>query len=335
MSAPAPPAGPPRAPPGPPLPPRRDLEDLDAEVLSAVGRIRGEQVRLGRVLLELRRADAFLPFGVTTFALYCERVGLSFQEGRDLAALAEADEARPELGGRVLARDLSVAKALALAEFLRTPGLGRPGEDWLRDAERLSARDLWRIVRERREELRIREPPVYLTLLVSRRGRAVFTRSREIVARRNALPATDGAALEEVCDDFLERNDPEVRADRMEAADAARAAAAEGAPPEAAPGDRVSAGVRRALLRLHGGVCWVEGCDLRSFLDFSHVVPRRLGGPPSEENLLRLCKGHHVQFDAEAWRLVERRDGVVVLVDRRGVVVGRLRGTGGPGDVRN
>ncbi len=71
--------------------------------------------------------------------------------------------------------------------------------------------------------------------------------------------------------------------------------------------------------------CWVEGCERRVFLDFAHRRPFRAGGGQGHANMFRLCHEHHGQYDGGGWRLVPRRDGVVVMIDRRGVVVGRLR----------
>ena len=82
---------------------------------------------------------------------------------------------------------------------------------------------------------------------------------------------------------------------------------------------------KREVLRVAGDHCRVEGCEERSFLKYCHLVPFAFGGPNKAENLLRLCDGHHKQMDAEVWKPVRKRDGSKVMIDIRGVVVGRFR----------
>ncbi len=352
----------------PPDPPSAPLDDLHRAVLEDARRLRIIQVRLARSLLALRRAPSLFRFGATTFPLYCETVGLSAGEGRDLASLAEAEMVRPDVVPRFTGGRLSLGKVAALAHLLRLPrqgpflrpdpGSGDAGlhdtkpedrdtepEDWVRTAEGVTTRDLWRLLEEQRESRRLRDSPEFMAMFVSRRGRQDFLRCRDLVSRREWLPVTEGAALERVCDTFLAKNDPERRAARLAERDrrAARDRGSPATPPTVpapsrpvpsrpAPDDdprrrrrRIPAALRRDLIRLFGDRCWVEGCDRRCFLEFAHGIPVREGGGEEFDNLLRLCGEHHAQFDGEGWLLIPRRDGVVVLIDRRGVVVGRLR----------
>ena len=312
------------------------LDELHRGVVEDARRLRALQVRLARRLLALRRAPSLYRFGATTFALYCETVGLSATEGWELSALAEAAQVRPDIVPRLAAGRLSLGKVGALANLLRLDPAGGPGtdppRDWVRTAEGVTTRDLWRLLEEAREERRLRESPEFVAMFVSRRGRADFLRCRDLVSRRQRLPASEGATLERVCDTYLDRNDPERKADRREG----KAERPERAPsrqrlvplpdPSAgSPRRRLPAAILHALIRHHGDRCWVEGCDRRVFLDFAHCVPVREGGDDSPDNLLRLCKEHHAQFDGEGWRPIPRSDGTILLIDRRGVVVGRLR----------
>jgi hypothetical protein len=61
------------------------------------------------------------------------------------------------------------------------------------------------------------------------------------------------------------------------------------------------------------------------FLERAHRRPFRYGGSNGISNLMRLCRTHHVQHDGGTWFLRVRSDGAAVLLDRRGVRVGRLR----------
>jgi hypothetical protein len=115
---------------------------LHAGILDDVRALRSVQVRLGRRLLAVCRADRFEAFGATAFPLYCESVGLSAQEGRELATMARAAEVVPAVEQRVAAGEISVQKAATIAPLLLDPGLARPGEDWLATAAATTTREL-------------------------------------------------------------------------------------------------------------------------------------------------------------------------------------------------
>ena len=52
-------------------------------------------------------------------------------------------------------------------------------------------------------------------------------------------------------------------------------------------------------------VCQVPTCDVTRGLEIDHIVPFADGGPASLENLVRLCKRHHLQKTHDGYRLVK------------------------------
>jgi len=52
-------------------------------------------------------------------------------------------------------------------------------------------------------------------------------------------------------------------------------------------------------------VCQVPTCDMSLGLEIDHIVPFAEGGPASLENLVRLCKRHHLQKTHDGYRLVK------------------------------
>ena len=55
-------------------------------------------------------------------------------------------------------------------------------------------------------------------------------------------------------------------------------------------------------------VCQVPTCDMSVGLEIDHIKPFSEGGPASLENLVRLCKRHHLQKTHDGYRL-EKMDG--------------------------
>ena len=58
-------------------------------------------------------------------------------------------------------------------------------------------------------------------------------------------------------------------------------------------------------------VCQVPTCDMTVGLEIDHIKPFAEGGPASFENLVRLCKRHHLQKTHDGFRLerIDRGDG--------------------------
>ena len=56
-------------------------------------------------------------------------------------------------------------------------------------------------------------------------------------------------------------------------------------------------------------VCQVPTCDMSIGLEIDHIVPFAEGGPTTFENLVRLCKRHHLQKTHDGYRLLERVPG--------------------------
>ena len=95
----------------------------------------------------------------------------------------------------------------------------------------------------------------------------------------------------------------------------------------------IPAAVRRAVFARDGGACAFVGvggrrCGEGAFLEFHHVFPYAMGGPPTEANIELRCRAHN-GFEAEVcfgpWTLAKRRYG-------RELVSGRVHGSDQRGD---
>ena len=58
-------------------------------------------------------------------------------------------------------------------------------------------------------------------------------------------------------------------------------------------------------------VCQVPTCDMRIGLEIDHIKPFAEGGAASLENLVRLCRRHHLQKTHDGYRLVKREQEAV------------------------
>jgi hypothetical protein len=179
-----------------------------------------------------------------------------------------------------------------------------------------------------KEEVRSGGPVTTLEVSLSERADVLFRRCRDLVSRSVGSIVTPGQALQTVCDDYLDRHDPERKAERLRAKDEEAKAPLKGGVPEPSwvDGKRVapSALAKRTLLRRAGDRCWVRGCAERVFLQGAHIRPARAGGSNDPANQFKGCWDHHKQHDRGDWFLRAMVDGRVAMIDRRGVTVGYL-----------
>jgi len=61
----------------------------------------------------------------------------------------------------------------------------------------------------------------------------------------------------------------------------------------------------RSAVEERDRVCQVPTCDMGMGLEMDHIVPFAEGGPASLENLVRLCKRHHLQKTHDGYRLIK------------------------------
>jgi hypothetical protein len=306
---------------------------LHSGILEDMRVIRERQVSVAARLLELQRLDSFPSLGASTFPLYCERYGISAQEGRDLATLARVAQSFPRVVPMVAAGALPVQRVAAVAPVLLDASLRLPGEDWVATAAGNTTSEVRDMVQRRREEARRPGPLVPLRFHVTRRGADDFRRCRDLLLRRPGEIPTDGQAFEAVCDHFLECKDPERKARRLEAKDGATApfpeeGASRGAGVRGRRRRSLAARVKREVLRPFGDRCRVKGCGERGLLYFAHLRPVRAGGASGPRDLVRLCLDHHRQYDRGDWRIVRKRDGTLVMIGSNGVPVDRFRRPG-------
>jgi len=149
------------------------------------------------------------------------------------------------------------------------------------------------------------------TIELSNEGVSLLERVRELLS--HALPnATDGELFERVMKDFVERQDPLLKAERRtrkaRAQDAHPRSDAQGAIDGtstqsesdrfcAASSERITPALRREVIRRAQGRCEYTHqdtrCASRYQLEVDHILPRAKGGSHDLTNLRCLCRRHN------------------------------------------
>lgn len=296
-------------------------------------------LRLGRFLLAAERValasrDRWTVFGVTSLGQLCERVlNTPAAAGHQMRAAAWACERSAQLRVRLQAGRLSVAKAAAIAQvldYVRDTG----GEQALLDlAEHGTTQDTRTEVARLREQMRAPRRLVLVSVFLGEQGVTHLRRTQDLLTDGRGGPrATPSQAVEAALEMFVERRCPERKAARArERARRRREKERDGDACAQSPAGAGRAHSRytpaadvHRLIEVHGDRCWVEGCEERGALQVAHLRPFRLGGASRWWNEARWCLAHHRLIDGDVLKL--RESGAdVILVDRRGQVVGKLR----------
>ncbi len=272
---------------------------------------REAELRLARRFAETDRSRSYIASGCSSAVQFALRLGLAREEATRLIGLGRAIAAQPCVEERIRSRALS-ASAAAVLDPVLSPGM--PQEDLSRWLDLAAHRPLPALRRDVRRDLAARdagEMVVDVTVHVTETVREDFERARIIASRRARRFLTYGDTFRLIVDHYLATYDP------LRTSEGSRRVG----PTAERPGDRyVPISVRRAVTRRAGDRCEHPGCDRRVFTEFAHLTPHRDGGAREVDDLVLLCRRHHVMLDGGHIALVGPVDDAV-WVHRSGVVV--------------
>lgn len=320
-----------------------ELDDLFVETRrqAAWFELRSGQILMAMVArVQEKPSEGFAEVGSSTFSRFLDSRGVSPGHGARLLSAARACEASAEVKQRFLANRISLTKAALLHGVLSKPELQFPGDDWVGNATTNSTHAFCEAVFRRKEEVRLKEPPVRRTLHLSRTAAADLERTRVLVTRKLGRWASDSEAASVALEEYVDRHDPErkaarARSRRVDEGDPKPESVStvsgephvDADPPcesDPCPGRYVRAAERRAVVSRNGMRCAVEGCDEVEKLQFAHRQHYRHSGPPLASNLDLLCLEHHRMVDSGKLKIRVAR-GRRILVDLSGLVVERFR----------
>src|SRR5262245_13897534 len=259
-------------------PPRRGVRDdaAKAEFLASVAAMREAQIRSAHALVRIDDAGHVVFEGCASIGEFGERYGVAASETRRLLAMGRAIEVYPEVEPKVREGRIPVASAAVIGWVVTTPGMLRPGDQWVEWAETESTHDLMERFERRREEI-VLDPDargVWLKFYVSTRTSRRFGRARRLASRQEGVALTKGQALVRILDFYIDAFDmlaktprrrrmPDTagRPGRARAAEVKRELMMRGA-------DTLGADVRGA------DRCSVPFCDNKTFLENAHGLAK-------------------------------------------------------------
>lgn len=279
-------------------------DGAEAELRAIHRGCRHLELRRARLLARIDWSHHYAYRGCSSIAQFGEMIGLSGREARMLAAVGRVVERSRKVEEKILSGELSLDAAAALARVFDNPVLSREGDDWLALALRVSAKAFEFEVRKRIREVESGEPVSSFFAVLTCTGREKYERARRLASRKAQRLLSDGQTVEVLADHYLDSFDPERRqrgTRRM---------------PHTAglAGRHVPAEVSREVIARQGDRCAVPECDHDVFLDRAHIRPHRAGGSREADNLIYLCRQHHVLFDLGLLRIAGPPDAPVFSV---------------------
>lgn len=275
--------------PVPPPLPCPALADLDRAIANRVQQIHALELELARDLVAVVDMDGCRRLGFSGPGHYGEVRGMGpvsrtlglLRLGKGLAKLGSSKEAY--LDGRI-----TTERAAALCEV----AVEADEAQWCERAVRLTTPQFQQDVREELVRRGERAPVRRRVLEIQDKDARALEQAHSQVNRDLGRAVSEGEAIGEISRHYVECRDKRRR--RMQTT--RTLANDQGKPqPEAIPGARyVPSAVARAVWIRDGGRCRVPGCTFCSFIEMGHIEERRLGGEPTEANLLLLCQTHNM-----------------------------------------
>ena len=255
------------------------------------------KVTLARQLVVLDRDKAFVAEGCSSIAHFGVTHGGDPGETRQICDVGYALEAWSELEEELRSAAIPFRSAVALGRLCRTEGALQPADDWIQAARTSTARDLWRAVRARLEEVAQNVRAVSeLTLYVPGKTREAFDRLCILESRSARRNLTRGQVFARVVDRALDLEDP----DRVEPGTRRMGPTSERPHSRTVPRE-----VLRFLRQRSGDACEYPGCTHGVFIEKAHIRrPKAEGGGQEIEDLGHLCSAHHTMHDAGEFALV-------------------------------
>ncbi len=272
--------------------------ELHERALEVSRHYRNAEAELLDAIQEIDQRRMFLDYECTSlFGYACRHLRLSENVALNLIQVARVSVTIPDLKNRVREGRITLSNARRIAPVINVDNQ----VEWLERAENLTVRELEREVARVRPKEAVRERASYVTgdrlkleLGISEEGFKKVRRVQDLLSQRWSKSASYEELLEALCDEFLHRHDPLMRAKRAKNPTEILETYLPGdGPPRAIP-----AGVRHEVnLRDETRCTHTDGlgnrCANSRWLELHHVQPVSRGGSHTTDNLTTLCWAHH------------------------------------------
>ena len=275
-------------------------QNLHDRALIIAGRYHAAHAELLAIIIEIDSARLFEAFGLTSTYSYCrEQLGLSEDVACSFIHVARKAQAVPELLTAV-EEGLDFSKAKQVARVITPENQGM----LLATAQVSSCRQLERaIVKDHPraavvEQVRlVAEDRHRLELGLSEELLQQFRRAQDLVCNKEKKAASLEETLAALLELYLEKEDPQRRAERARSTEPNLAA------------EKIPAASLHAVHRRDKGKCQSPGCQQTRWIEIHHRTPRAQGGTHAPSNLVTLCGFHHRQSHPPRGGYNPSRDG--------------------------
>jgi len=259
---------------------------LHQKALAAAKRYQIAHADLLSTIMEVNAAKLYLDFKLASLYAYClQELKLTEDVACSFISVARKAEEVPELK-KAVDQGLPFTKAKIVARVI-TP---KNQEELLETAKVSSCNKLEReVVKENpkaavvEKVVPVAEDRYRLELGISEDLLEKLRRVQDLVCNKERRAASLEESLAAMAELYLEREDPQRKAERARETKKAPNLTA----------DKIPAASYHAVQRRDKGRCQIPGCANTRWIDIHHVVLRSQGGTHEVSNLLTLCGFHH------------------------------------------
>ena len=277
-------------------------ETLHQKAVECAKKYLALETELIEILQCIDEHKTFRVLGFASLFQYC-LTALKLSENQSYALIQVSRKAKevPALKNAIKDGTLNVSQAKRITSVI-TP---ENSAMWIGKASELTQKQLEKeIVRERpneavRDKMSYVEPTrVKLVCGISEKLMTDLERVKDLLSQKTKKPSTLEEALSGAVELFLEKNDPVRKANRVlsKPEHASRRVKSESQIKGSHP---ISARTKHEVMKRDEARCihrdaFEQRCEQRRWLDVHHRIPVSEGGTNTLDNLITLCKNHHI-----------------------------------------
>jgi len=259
---------------------------LHQKALAAAKRYQIAHADLLSTIMEVNAAKLYLDFKLASLYAYClQELKLTEDVACSFIAVARKAEEVPELK-KAVEQGLPFTKAKIVARVI-TP---KNQEELLKTAKISSCNKLEREVVKENPKAAVVEKVIpvaenrhRLELGIGEDLLQKLRRVQDLVCNKERRAASLEESLSAMVELYLEKEDPQRKAERARPPKKEQNPAA----------DRPPAASLHAVNQRDKGRCQIPGCESTRWIDIHHIILRSEGGSHAPENLITLCGFHH------------------------------------------
>lgn len=291
----------------------KNFREIHDQARLAVSDLKAKESEVIKALQKVDQYKVYRYLGFNSLFQYAISLGLSEAQSYNYITVARKSIQIPQLHQAIENKEITVSSARTITSVIEE----KNQMHWLELAKTLPKKELEREVAKvnpkvlKKESSRfVAENLLELNVTVSEETFKLLNRVKELLAQKNKRPIALEETIKTLAEEYVKKQDPLERAKRAiskaknQTSDefTGKSQLIGDTQQEPVPGQvrkPIPAAVKHQVYLRDRGQCQYKLpsgkiCGQAQWIDLHHLRPKNQGGPDTVDNLITLCKGHHL-----------------------------------------